>query len=286
LGGLAGVATLSAQSGGGSGSNTKLTKWSTGTQILPGNGTVTPTGAGTLTQTGGGTLTLTAGGGAVSSIRYGTGNYPHLQKALVHLATAAQELNLARNDDKADYRDRAVVGVQMAIADVKRSIDHADQKSVPPVASLPALPEGLGNPQSNLVVPPLENPKISAPHMVAAIEELAGALRELRATTNGDPATGVGVKGDYLPRAIADVTFAIENSKAAINRVNGAPAEVQKASTPPAVAAPPEQEVNFLLIELSVGGLTVVVCALGAVGLRLRKGAGKPAFGRKQVPGV
>lgn len=300
LSSLLGVATLPAQQS--SGNGVGWTKTGAGTLTVTGNGTVTQTGTGMLIQSGSGTLIIqgngtytgssntytggttiytgtsgsagmVVGGGFTlsSGMPYGSGHYPHLQRALQILQNAQQELVLARNNDKADFRDRAIFGVQMAIADVKLSIDNADLLTVPPVATLPSLPLGVGNPKSNLVVPPLANPKVTAPHMDAALALLATTMTELNATTNGNPATGLGVKGDYLPRAMADVTFAVENSKAAINMVNGVPPTKPNPAAITDSAASSGEDVNFVLIELGVAGVTVLIFAVVVVVMRLRK---------------
>ena len=199
--------------------------------------------------------------------QYRSGKYIHLEAALVALLSADQELTSAFPGKKREYLPRSILGVQQAIADVKLAMDTAAGRPTPAPPTLPSLPAGVGNASSGMVVMPTTTPKIPSPAMEAALLALATARDELARASPSD-------KGIFLPRAMADVTFAMDNANAAINLVNDLPAVVP--TPPPAPARAPatapgmKNNQQFLWAALAV---LVVLVAIG-VELLVRKRSG------------
>jgi hypothetical protein len=228
----------------------------TASRIVVFAGLISLAGAAAFGQPAGSTFTFTGGiTGGGTTTPYGTGYYPRLQTALVDLYSAQEQLGYANAADKADYLPRAILGVQTAIADVKRAADNSDGLTPPPVASLPSLPAGVGNPSSGLVIVPTATPKVPSPFMDSAIASLNDAQSQLKAATPGG-------KGDYLPRAIVDVAFAIDNANAAVNAANGL-----RPSQPNVAPSPDPANPGANLSVKEIGGALLAVIILLAIGV-------------------
>ena len=186
---------------------------------------------------------------------YRTGKYIHLEAALVALLNAQRELNVANGVDKAEYLPRALLGTQLAIDDVKRGMDTAAGRPTPAVSALPSLPTGVGNASSGLTIVPTATPTIPSPHMDAAIAGLTTAQNELKLASPSN-------KGIFLPRAVADVAFTIDNANAAINLTNSLPA-AQPKPPPGLVPATPSPFVNDPRVLW--GGLMVLLVVIAII---------------------
>ncbi len=205
-----------------------------------------------------------AAGASMIPPPYNTGRNPRLHDALAALFEAQQDLDTANPGIKKDYLPRSILGVQQAIADVEMAMDTADGRPTPVPSALPSLPAGVGNPASGLIIVPATTPKISSPNMEAALLALATAQDELTRATPGN-------KGIFLPRAMADVTFAMDNANAAINLVNGLPAVAPAPALAPASVAAPGMKNNQALWWAALAAFVVVV--IGAeLFLRKRQG--------------
>ena len=164
---------------------------------------------------------------------YGSGGSSNLDLALQALYSAQQLLASAKvGGRQGDYARRTATGLQMAIADVKLAYDTADGRPTPPDSALPHLPEGVGNTSSVLQVVPTRTLVASTPDMDGTVAALNHAMDALNHATWGN-------KGVFLPRAMADVRFALDNAIAAINVANGQPASLSKPGANPAPASPP-----------------------------------------------
>jgi len=190
-----------------------------------------------------------------TTVPYGSGAAPNLQEALIDLNAALERLGNANPAAKAEYLPRAMAGVKQAIADVKLAIDNVDGRPTPIASTLPALPSGVGNPISGLVVVPTTKPTMASPNMDAAMASLTKAQAELNRADGSN-------KGIFLPRAKADLVFAMDNANAAINLANGLPASQPKAAASPVPAAAMSSG-SFSAAE--IGGTLVVVVVLVAL---------------------
>ena len=218
---------------------------SVGTNSLPSGMTF---GSGSLTYIGG-----------TGTVPYGSGKHPNLQSALVDLSDAFDNLNRAHSADKGDYLLRAMMAVQMAIADVKYTLDDDDGVPPPPESSLPSLPPGVGNPSSGLKVVLKNNLRFTSPDMDKALADLTKVQGEFNIAVHWTPPV-------FMARAVADVNFAVDNVNAAVNVANGYPATQPNAGagpTPPSpVASAPEASINMAEI---IGAIVIIVVLIGII---------------------
>jgi len=241
------------------------------TQIYPASGSST---SATNIIVSSGNLTVSGGFSPPGIIApYGSGNYPHLQAALLYLLQAQEAFNEAEQGVKAQYLPRAKTGVITAISDVQWAIDHSDGKTTPTGAALSELPSGVGRADSTEMVVATINVKIASPNMEAANNFLENARNELNLAA-AQPA------GVFMGRALADIQFTLDNSNAAINLVNSNPATQPKppgmahaSTSTSAAASTPSSNVNGndLVGPLS---LLAVLAGFGAVQLMRNRGQG------------
>jgi hypothetical protein len=203
-------------------------------------------------QTGSGSLFITSG----PSVVYGNGAAPHLQSTLIHLNAALNQLGSMTPLDNQGYFQRTTLGVDQAIADVKLAIDTAEGRTPSAAMTWPSLPMGLGNASSGLIVAASAHPAALSPQMESVILNLKDAMNELGVT---DPSN----KGIFLPRAVADVTFALDNANASMNVAAGAPAVMQPTvGITATVASAPKWAVGNNAYILT--GLVLVIIAMVA----------------------
>jgi len=207
---------------------------------------------------------LIASGASLIPPQYNNGEYPRLHDALAALFAAQQDLDNASAGVKKEYLPRSILGVQQAIADVELAMDTVDGRPTPAPSALFSLPAGVGNAASGLIIMPTTTPKIPSPNMEAALLALATARDELARATPGN-------KGIFLPRAMADVTFATDNANAAINLVNGLPAVTPTPA--PAPAAAPGMKSNQQLLWAALAVLVGSVAIGAELFVRKRQGA-------------